>query len=75
MSQRDQNLWPKRNPRLWSGKQGDGIVKLLGVLPAVAATGSAETFLVLEETENVYRTLALFDCVSIGGALEFTIGK
>jgi hypothetical protein len=58
----------------WSGKDKDA-AKPLGPLPGVAATESAETLLVLEESETAYRVLVLFDGVANGGPVEFTIDK
>ena len=65
---------PSPSVWFWSGKDGDG-AKLLGALPGVAAGDSAETLLVLEETEKAYRALILFDGIANGGPVEFTIDK
>ena len=65
---------PSPSVWFWSGKDGDE-AKPLGALPGVAAGDSAETLLVLEETEKTYRALILFDGVANGGPVEFTIDK
>lgn len=58
----------------WSGKHGDA-AKPLGPLPGVAATDSAETLLVLDESTTAYRVLVLFDGVANGKPVEFNIRK
>jgi uncharacterized protein DUF3616 len=58
----------------WSGKDGDA-AKPLGDLPGVKASASAETLLVLEETETNYRVLVLFDGKENGKPVEYTIEK
>lgn len=73
----EQRTPPHPTPQVWfwNGKPGDGTVKLLGALPGTTATDSAETLLVLEETEQSYRVLVMFDGVVNGDPVEFLIDK
>lgn len=58
----------------WSGTSGDA-AKPLGTLPGVDINASAETLLVLQETDAAYRVLVLFDGEKNGAPVEFTVGK
>lgn len=58
----------------WSGEDGDA-AKPLGNLPGVKATASAETLMVLEETDKDYRVLILFDGKKNGAPVEFIVEK
>ncbi|MGO4122976.1 hypothetical protein AB4Z01_01190 [Inquilinus sp. YAF38] len=66
--------WPLSSVWFWSGKDGE-VAKPLGPLPGVAATDSAETLLVLDESTTAYRVLVLFDGVANGKPVEFNIRK
>nr|WP_319385443.1 DUF3616 domain-containing protein [uncultured Roseibium sp.] len=67
---------PSPAPSLWfwSGVSGDA-AKPLGALPGVDLNASAETLLVLEETDTAYRVLVLFDGEKNGAPVEFMVGK
>lgn len=67
---------PSPAPSLWfwSGIPGDA-AKPLGPLPGVDLNASAETLLVLQETDTAYRVLVLFDGEKNGAPVEFTVGK
>lgn len=67
---------PSPSPSLWfwSGKSGDE-AQPLGALPGVDVNASAETLLVLEETDTTYRVLVLFDGEKNGAPVEFIIGR
>lgn len=53
----------------------DGRAQNLGILPNISTTDKPETLLVLEETEELYRVLIMFDGVKNGGPTEFSIEK
>lgn len=65
---------PQPSIWFWSGKDEDR-PEFLGPLPGVASTDSAETLLVLDENEKMYRVLILFDGVENGAPVEFIINK
>ncbi|WP_434054014.1 MAG: DUF3616 domain-containing protein [Roseibium sp.] len=67
---------PSPAPSLWfwSGTTGDA-AKPLGTLPGVDINASAETLLVLEETDAGYKVLVLFDGEKNGAPVEFMVGK
>lgn len=58
----------------WSGRHGDA-AKPFGALPGVNVNASAETLLVLEETDTAYRVLVLFDGEKNGAPVEFIVRK
>ncbi|WP_025661791.1 DUF3616 domain-containing protein [Rhizobium sp. IBUN] len=72
----EQRTPPKPVPSIWfwSGKDADD-AKPLGILPGIAPGDSAETLLLLGETDVAYRVLVLFDGVSNGGPVEFSVDK
>ncbi|WP_299544359.1 DUF3616 domain-containing protein [uncultured Roseibium sp.] len=67
---------PSPAPSLWfwSGKNGDA-AKPYGALPGIDVNASAETLLVLEETQTAYRVLVLFDGEKNGAPVEFLVNK
>ncbi|MET1413268.1 DUF3616 domain-containing protein [Roseibium sp. HPY-6] len=67
---------PSPPPSLWfwSGKNGDS-AEPFGALPGVDVNASAETLLVLEETQTAYRVLVLFDGEKNGAPVEFLVSK
>ncbi|MEM9632403.1 MAG: DUF3616 domain-containing protein [Pseudomonadota bacterium] len=58
----------------WSGKDEDA-AEPLGRLPGIDANDSAETLLVLEETQEAYRILILLDGKKNGAPVEFLVEK
>ena len=67
---------PSPAPSLWfwSGVPGDA-AKPFGPLPGVDRNASAETLLVLEETDTAFKVLVLFDGEKNGAPVEFLVGK
>ncbi|NEK33000.1 DUF3616 domain-containing protein [Rhizobium leguminosarum] len=64
-------VWPSL---FWSGRDQDP-PKPLGVLPGTQAGDSAETLIVLDESNADYRILVMFDGVENGGPVEFSVNK
>lgn len=58
----------------WNGDYREA-PEALGTLPGLGPGESAETMIVLEESDTTYRTLVMFDGVENGGPIEFTIDK
>ncbi len=66
---------PKPTVWFWSGGKDDHEPIFLGELPGLKKSDSAETLLLLEETEENYRVLVLLDGVENGAPTEFNIPK